>query len=237
MLTLMRAEERHHHRRKKCEIWVTFRNGDGGHSDPLADGFGVIAFLNEMRFAPGAQRAFEHRDAETVTYVREGTLSFSDSTGQGNVIDSNEFHCFVNRPRVRSMQRNVSQTDSAHAFEIGLRFPHRAVLGCIGQKRFSVAERRGEFLLVASGDARNGSLRLHQEIDIYSAVLDRGQHVVHALGQGHSAWLHIIEGEAILGDVVLKRGDGSGFRAERSVSVTASEVSELLLLDLAEPKN
>ena len=45
-------------------------------------------------------------------------------------------------------------------------------------------------------------------------------------------WLHIVEGEASLGDVVLSTGDGAGIALERSVSVTARERTELLLINL-----
>ena len=51
---------------------------------------------------------------------------------------------------------------------------------------------------------------------MYSAMLDPGQHVVHELSQGRRAWLHIVEGEVTLGDVVLTAGDGAGFTAECS---------------------
>ena len=63
-------------------------------------------------------------------------------------------------------------------------------------------------------------------------MLDPGQHVVHELAQGRSAWLHLVQGEAALGDIVLTTGDGVGLTAERAVSLTAREETEILLLDL-----
>ena len=67
---------------------------------------------------------------------------------------------------------------------------------------------------------------------MYSALLDRGQHVVYELVVGRSAWLHLVRGEAALGDLVLGTGDGAGVSAERAVSLTAREDTELFLLDL-----
>ena len=77
---------------------------------------------------------------------------------------------------------------------------------------------------------------------MYSALLVSGQHVVHELLQGRSAWLHVVQGEVALGGLVLATGDGAGITAERAVSFTAREESEILLLDLGEqmpksPKN
>jgi redox-sensitive bicupin YhaK (pirin superfamily) len=65
-------------------------------------------------------------------------------------------------------------------------------------------------------------------------MLDPGQHVVHELSQGRTAWLHLVLGELTLGDLVLTTGDGAGFTAERAVSLTAREETELLLVDLGE---
>ena len=100
------------------------------------------------------------------------------------------------------------------------------------QKRFSTADRRGELCVVASPDGRRGSLRIHQDALLYSAMLGRGKHVVHELREGRSAWLHLVEGEVTLGDLVLSSGDGAGLTAERAVSLTAREETEILLIDL-----
>jgi redox-sensitive bicupin YhaK (pirin superfamily) len=58
--------------------------------------------------------------------------------------------------------------------------------------------------------------------------------VVHELSPGRSAWLHVVQGEVTLGDDVLGTGDGAGVTAERAVSLTAREETEILLLDVGE---
>jgi redox-sensitive bicupin YhaK (pirin superfamily) len=69
---------------------------------------------------------------------------------------------------------------------------------------------------------------------MYSALLEPGHHVVHTLTPGRAAWLHIVQGEVKFGDLVLTTGDGAGVAAERSVSLTAREDSEILLLDVVD---
>jgi hypothetical protein len=98
-----------------------------------------------------------------------------------------------------------------------------------------VAERRGLLCVVASPDGRTGSLHVHQDIRIYSTLLDAGQHVVHELRPGRGAWLHVVSGEATLGDLVLGTGDGVGLSGEPAVSFTAREATEILLVDLPAP--
>ena len=127
---------------------------------------------------------------------------------------------------------NASRTDWAQVFQLWLR-PAKAKLEPGDEnKRFSAAERRGGLCVVASPDAREGSLRIHLDALIYSAMLFPGQHLIHEISRGRSAWLHVVEGEAILGDLVLTTGDAAGVTAERAVSFTAREETEILLVDV-----
>lgn len=103
------------------------------------------------------------------------------------------------------------------------------------QRRFSLAERRDNLRVIASPDARLGSLRLHVDALLCSAVLSSGQHVVHALGEERSAWLHVVQGEITLGNARLTTGDGAAVTSARSVSFTAVGEAELLLVELPGP--
>ena len=78
MITFRRAEERRHERRRKQEAWLTFYPQD--RADAFADGFAALEILDEHRLPPGA--SIPHlppRDAEIVTYVRQGALANEDS--------------------------------------------------------------------------------------------------------------------------------------------------------------
>ena len=231
MIALRRAKERHLDRHRKQEVWLTFYPQDLG--DQPTDGFGTLESLNEDRLPPGAGvPRHPHRDTEILTYVREGALGYEDSTGRSGVIRAGEFQRMTAGNGLRHSETNASRTDWAHVFQIGLRPWEAGIDSSHEQKRFSAAQRRGGLCVVASPDARKGSLRIHQDALMYSALLDPGQHVVHELSQGRRAWLHIVQGEVTLGDVVLTAGDGAGFTAERAVSLTAREEAEILLVDL-----
>jgi redox-sensitive bicupin YhaK (pirin superfamily) len=233
MITLRRAKERHHDRQRKQEVWLTFYPSDP--ADPLADGFGSLELLDEDRLPPGAGVSPRPaHDAEIVTYVREGALAYEDSLGRSGVIPAGEFHRMTAGRGVHHSERNASRTDWAHAFQVWLRPSEAGLIPGHEQKRFSTAERRGGLCVVASPDARRGSLVIHQDALVYSAMLDPGQHVVHELARGRSAWLHVVLGEVTLGDVVMTTGDGAGVTGERSISFTAREETEILLLDLGE---
>jgi quercetin 2,3-dioxygenase len=235
MITLRRSKERYHDRRRKQEVWLTFH--PQARADPLADGFGALEIFDEDRLAPGGYLApHPPHEADIVTYVREGSLVYQDATGRSGVIHAGEFQRTTVGRRSRSSETNASRTDCAHVFQIGLRPAQAGRDPCHEQKRFSAADRRGALCVVASPDARRGSLRVHQDALLYSAMLSPGTHVVHELGQNRRAWLHLVEGEVTLGDVVLSTGDGAGVTAERVVSLTARVETEILLIDLGDER-
>jgi len=131
-------------------------------------------------------------------------------------------------------QRNPSRTFWTHIFRIRLRSAEVALAPGREQKRFTVGDRKGRLCLIASPDARSGSLRVDQDALIYSSLLEGGQHLVHELLQGRSAWLHVVHGAVSLGDLVLTTGDGAGITAECAVSFTAREDASILLLEVGE---
>jgi redox-sensitive bicupin YhaK (pirin superfamily) len=234
MINLRRAAERHHDKSRTLETWLTFHPED--QTDLQSDGFGDIEILNENRLAPGARisRVSGH-DAEILTYVHEGALAYENSLGSSSIVQAGEFQRVTAGRGLHRHRTNASRNDWVHFFQIWLHPSEVDLDPGHEQKRFTTAQRRSGLCVVASFDARRGSLRIHQNALIYSALLDPGQHVVHELSQGRSAWLHVVQGEITLGDVVLSTGDGAGITAEPAVSLTASESSEILLVDLGEP--
>jgi quercetin 2,3-dioxygenase len=234
MITVRQASERHHEQRRKREVWFTFYGLD--RADPLAGGFGALEILNEDRLPPGASIPRHKRDAaEVVTYVREGALAYEDSLGRSGVIQSGEFQRMSVGRGLRHSEKNPSRSDWAQVFQLWLRPAGEVLERGHEQTRLSTAERRGALRVVASPDARRGSLSVRQDAFVFSVLLDPGQHVIHELAPGRRAWLHLIQGEVSLGELVLSTGDGAGFADERAASFTARAESELLLVDLGRP--
>jgi redox-sensitive bicupin YhaK (pirin superfamily) len=219
MLRLVRALERHRDRGLKREVNHTFLPPD--RAAPLVDDFGVLYALDEVRLPPGTSiPRHPRRDAE----------------GRSGVLQAGEFQRLTSGRQARHRETNASRVDWAHVFQMAVT-PREADLPAgHEEQRFSVGQRRGELCVVASGDGRRGSLRLHQDTLIYSALLATGQHLVHDLGGKRAAWLHVVEGEVTLGDLILMSGDGAGIAGERAVSLTANRETEVLLLDVAMPE-
>ncbi len=215
--------DRRHIRRHRREGWRSF---DG-------PGFGALEELTEDRLPPRTRATLRPtRAAEVVTYVLAGSLTQIDGTGRRDVVLAGEFQRTSLADGDRVGAGNLSRGDWAHVFAVSLRAPAADRDASPEQRRFSTAQRRGAWCMVASPDGETGSLRLAQDIRIHSVLLDPGQHLVHALAPRRAAWLHVLHGEVALADLVLTSGDGAGITAERVVSLTARADAELLLIDL-----
>ncbi len=235
MIAVRRAKDRYHVQHRRQEAWHTFYKSD--RDNPFANGFGSLEIFTENSLPPGAGIPPDpQHDAEILTYVRKGALAHEDSTGCSGVISTGEFQHMTAGHGIRHRERNPSRDEWAQVFQIWFRPTQAGREPNREQKRFSAADRRGMFCVVGSPDARTGSLRLQEDVLIYSALLEAGQHVIHELPSGRSAWLHVVSGEAALAEVIVATGDGVGISGERAVSLTARESTELLLVDLEESK-
>lgn len=231
MIIIRRTEERYHDHSRQGDVWLTFFPQAG--AGVLDNGFGALESLDESRLSPGAavlRRA--SRDAEVVTFVREGALAWQDSTGSSGLVETGEFRRTTARRGIRQSEANASRTQGTHLFKLWLRPGQAELEPSHEHKRFSAAERRGRLCMVGSPDGRRASLLLHGDALLFSSLLDPGTHIAHGLLPGRSAWLHVVLGEVTLGEVVLGAGDGVGVTSEVAVSLTARLETELLLLDL-----
>lgn len=228
MITLRRSDERYYSLTRRQEMWNTF--SPRRMTDPLHLGFGALEFISEYRLPPGAEvpQLLDH-DSEVITYVCEGQIALEHAMKAG------EFQRLSTKRDLRRKEVNASHSEWAHVFQLWLRADANRMTPGLEQKRFAVAERRGRLCLIASPNGRAGSMHLNQDVQVMSAILTPGQHVVHPLAEGHAAWLHIVSGEGSLPEMQLAAGDGVGFNGEHALSLTARADLELLLVDLGDP--
>jgi hypothetical protein len=232
MITLRRNKDRRHVQQDRQDTWLTFLCPNE-RATPAGDGFGALAALNEMLLQAGEVSAqVKGTGAEIITYVYRGVLAQEDSIGDSGVVHAGEFQRMVIGSGVRHKERNPSHTESAHIFRICMHPSEAGLDSAHEQTRFPVAQRHNLLCVIASQDGRKKSLKILQDALIYSSILDPGHHLIHELLPGRSAWLHVIRGEAVMQDIIIREGDGVGIHAEPSVSITAQEHSEILLIDL-----
>jgi redox-sensitive bicupin YhaK (pirin superfamily) len=213
------------------ESYHTFSFAD--YYDPRHMGFQTLRVINEDRVQPGKGfGTHPHRDMEILSYVLEGALEHKDSLGTGSVITPGEVQRMSAGTGVSHSEFNHSGSELVHFLQIWL-LPERAGLPpSYEQRAFPAEEKRRKLRLVASRDGREGSVTIHQAVDLYTSLLDPGEVVTHRLTPGRHAWVQMARGAVRLNDTPLSAGDGAAVSEETQLTVTAEDRAELLLFDL-----
>ena len=86
--------------------------------------------------------------------------------------------------------------------------------------------------LIASPDAREGSLLIHQDACLYQLRFYAAQSVSHALETGRTLYVHVVSGAIRLNGNDLREGDGATVKAEDNVEFAGHQDSEALVFDL-----
>ncbi len=232
MITIRKAEDRGHFVLGWLDTYHTFSFDQ--YYDPAHMRFRSLRVINEDRVQPA--RGFpthSHRDMEIITYILAGALEHRDSMGNGSVIRPGDMQRMSAGTGVSHSEFNPSETESVHLLQIWILPQSQGLPPSYEEKHFSDEERRGRLRLIASNDGHDGSVTIHQDAQLFAAVLDAGQTVVHALDEQRSAWLQVARGTIRLNEVELKQGDGAAARNESELKVVAHDQAEVLLFDLA----
>jgi redox-sensitive bicupin YhaK (pirin superfamily) len=230
MIRLRKSNERLHTVQGGQETWESFSSD--GSADPVP-GFRSLQSFREVSLAPGAEVQFEAgRDLEVLTYVWIGSLLMEDPGGTTVMLETGEFHRSAAKPGAIHRGTNGSLVEPARHFQFLITPDRKAGQPPAEKRRFPMAERRGILKLLGSRTGRDASLRLRQDVSVYSSILDSGHHLIHELAPERGAWLHVVNGRIQLVDHVLEAGDEAFLAEEAAVSLTARGPSEILLLDL-----
>jgi len=231
MITIRKAAERGGANHGWLDTKHTFSFAD--YHDPAHMGFRDLRVLNEDRVTPGEGfPTHSHRDMEILSWVLEGELEHRDSMGNGSVIRPGELQRMSAGTGVRHSERNPSDANPLHFLQIWI-FPERNGLApSYEQKDFPEGERRGKLRLVASPDGREGSVTIHQDVRVSTALLEKGDEVSLSIAQGRSAWVQVARGSVDVNGRRLEAGDGAAVTREERLELSNGDGAEVLVFDL-----
>ncbi len=242
MINVIKSKDRHYVNVKDQKTWETFdaENKPG----PFQLSFGVLKILNEEILSPGGGLVLHaKKNMVVVTYVREGVIIYKAPSEEPAILETKEFGRYNADKDTAQYAFNTSEYEQAHIFQCGFDLEECAD-ACEDdspkpkgvKKLFTHTEREGVLRLIASSDGREASLAIKHDVQIYSTFTRDGNHIIHELKPGRSAWLHVVKGKILLNDLHLQTGDGAGFTEEMSLSFTSKSPAEILIFDLCESK-
>lgn len=205
--------------------------------------FGVLRVINDDLIEAGTGfDTHPHKDMEIITYVIDGELTHSDSMGNKNTIT---------RGHVQYMSAGTGVFHSEHNFgneilrllQIWIFPDKRDYAPNYGDFRFRWEDRINKWLPMVSGKSGNAPIKINQDINIYSLLLEKGKEIDFPVKKGRQAYLvqiegtssikgaSSIEGTSSIDKTELSERDGMEI-VEEDIVINANERSHFLILEM-----
>jgi len=231
MTELRRARERGHANHGWLDSYHSFSFGD--YYDPAHMGYGPLRVINEDRVQPGMGFGTHgHRDMEIVSYVLDGQLSHKDSMGTGSIIEPGDVQRMSAGRGVMHSEFNPSVDKPVHFLQIWIEPNVKGIRPSYEQKRVEVAAKRGRLAAIATPDGRDGSVTIHQDAEVFAALLDGAERAERDIAPGRRAYVHVARGSVRVNGDRLGPGDAAKIDGGTRVALTDGEHAEVLLFDL-----
>jgi len=208
----------------------------GRYYDPHHMGFATLRVINEDKVTPNQGFGTHgHRDMEIISYVLDGALEHKDNIGNGSVIRPGDVQRMTAGTGILHSEYNASDIDPVHFLQIWI-LPETAGLEP-GYEQIHVdpEQRQGQLRLVGSRDGREGSVTIHQDVDLYATTLAPDEAVTHRLQPGRIGWVQVARGAVDLNGHALSAGDGAAIQNLDTITLAgASGDAEVLVFDMQE---
>ncbi len=232
MIDIRRSDERGHANYGWLDTFHTFSFNT--YHDPRFMNFRSLRVINEDRVAAGQGFGTHgHADMEILTYVTSGALAHKDSTGGEEVLRPHEVQRMTAGTGIRHSEFNPSSEEETHLYQIWIMPETKGLQPGYEQTYFAPEEKKGKLKLVASRGGDGGSVKINQDVALYSSILASGEEVSHELKPARHAWLQVVKGKLELNGENLGVSDGAAVSDETSLRIKSLEdETEFLLFDL-----
>lgn len=231
MMQVRRSEDRGHAEHGWLDSYHTFSFAD--YYDPSFMGFRDLRVINEDRVAAGTGfPTHGHRDMEILTYIIAGALQHKDTLGTTSVIRPGEVQRMSAGRGIQHSEFNPSPHEPVHLLQIWIQPSRHGVEPQYEQKDFSSGLNSGALTLLASPMGRDGSLTIHQDVELWGARWAGPNELKFTLRPGRYAWLQLVSGALELNETALGGGDGVAVGAENELRLKTASTAEFLLFDL-----
>ena len=228
MLHLRKSEQRGHANHGWLDTWHSFSFAD--YFDPSYMGFSALRVINEDFIDEGCGfPPHPHKDMEILPYVRQGRVAHKDSMGNATEVQAGEFQIMSAGTGIRHSEYNPSNDELLHLFQIWILPQQKGLEPRYAQRRF---EPQSGPQLILSPDARDGSLQVFQDMQLWRWMLQQGEQATYTLLDNRRLWLQLVSGSLTVNGEQLENSDGLALWEENLLHISADSDSEFLLFDL-----
>ena len=206
-----------------------------GYHDPSRINWGALRVWNDDKIAPKSGfPTHPHQDMEIITYVRSGAITHRDSMGNEGRTEAGDVQVMSAGRGVAHSEFNLEEEETT-LFQIWIIPSERGGDPSWGARQFPKGDRAGQFVPLASGAANDDdALRIRTDARVLGATVKAGESVTYTPAQAdRHLYLVPATGSIRVGDIEAQARDGIAITKEDSITITALEDSELVLVDAA----
>jgi len=201
--------------------------------DPARMGFSVLRVINEDVIAAG--RGFSmhpHQDMEIVTYMLDGQLAHQDSLGNGYVIKAGDVQRMTAGTGIVHAEMNPSPEQDAFLLQIWLLPNQSGLRPSYEDKHIPFESKLNQWRLIASPDARDDSLLIHQDVNLWATYLEANRELDFQARPARSLYVQVARGVVQVNAQLLQQGDALVLEDAVNLKMLAQDDSEILVFDL-----
>lgn len=205
------------------------------YADPGRDNWGALRVWNDDTIQPGTGfPPHPHANMEIITYVREGAITHQDNFGNKGKTVAGDVQVMSAGTGIGHAEFNLER-GITRIFQIWIVPDQRGGQPSWGSKPFPKDDRSGRFISLASGLADDlEALPIRANARVAGATLNPGETVEYRFADASRlGYLVSARGRVTVNGIALDAQDGAAISGEQSITVTADEAAELVLVDVA----
>ncbi len=206
-----------------------------GYHDPARVNWGALRVWNDDAIAAKSGfPAHPHSDMEIITYVRAGAITHRDSMGNEGRTEAGDVQVMSAGSGVTHSEYNL-EDEETRIFQIWIIPDARGGQPDWGARAFPKDDRAGSFVPLASGVANDDdALKIRADARVLGATIKAGESVTYTpRSADRHLYLVAATGKVRIEDVEANARDGVAITAIETVTITALEDSEVVLVDAA----
>jgi quercetin 2,3-dioxygenase len=199
--------------------------------------FGSLITIDDAILKPGAKGfgLHSHKDVEVVTFVVKGEVKHidPDNAMHTGTLNAKGIQVISAGTGIIHNEENNSAEDELHALQIWFKPRANGITPSYAKKSLKASDYTNQLTCILSPNGENDSLAVQQEVFIYYCLSNTNKTLNYEPhGKSRRVFIYVIEGDVLINDKALTKGDGYGILECENVDLNILPDTELLLFDM-----
>ncbi|MFD1095704.1 pirin family protein [Salegentibacter chungangensis] len=198
--------------------------------------FGLLRVLNDDFVAGGTGfGTHPHKDMEIITIPLKGAIKHKDSMNNSGTIKAGDVQVMSAGKGVQHSEMNANSDQELNLLQLWI-FPDRQnVEPRYDQKNFEDKLKPNSFtnIVAPESDDPKEALWIHQQAYLHLGEFEEGKNAAYTIRKpGHGVYVFMIEGEAKIGEDILKKRDAIGIWNTETINFDLIQPSKILVIEV-----